>query len=180
MFWALLTSLSACCTASLKIFKGGKKRFRRGKAPLCHPSNTPMLAPDPSKTAVIAKMPTPTNVKALQEFLGMVQYLAKFLPHLSKITEPLRKLECKKAQWCWLPAHEEAIAKLKQMICEAPVLKYYDPSKQVSFQCDASERGLGYSLLQEGQPVAYGARGLTSTEQNYAQIEKEMLAIVEV
>ena len=43
MFWALLTSLSACCTASLKIFKGGKKRFRRGKAPLCHPSNMPML-----------------------------------------------------------------------------------------------------------------------------------------
>ena len=105
----------------------------------------------------------------------MVQYLAKFLPQMSKVTEPLRKLECKKALWCWL---DEAIAKLKQMICEAPVLKYFDPSKQVSLQCDASERGLGYSLLQEGQPVAYGARGLTSIEQNYAQIEKEMLAIV--
>ena len=41
-----------------------------------------------------------------------------------------------------------------------------------------SELGLGYSLLQEGQPVVYGARGLTSTELNYAQIEKEMLAII--
>ena len=48
----------------------------------------------------------------------------------------------------------------------------------MTLQCDASERGLGYSLLQEGQPIAYGARGLTSAEQNYAQIEKEMLAIV--
>ena len=44
-------------------------------------------------------------------------------------------------------------------------------------QCFNSERGLGYSYLQEGQPVAYGAQGLTPTEQNYAQIEK-MLSVV--
>ena len=43
------------------------------------------------------------------------------------------------------------------MICEAPVLKYFDPAKRVMLQCDASEQGLGYSLLQEGQPTAYGA-----------------------
>lgn len=123
-------------------------------------------------------MPTPTSVKSLQEFLGMVQYLAKFLPQLSNVTEPLRKLECKNTQWCWLPAHDEAIAKIKQMICEAPVLKYFDPAQPISLQCDASERGLGYSLLQKGQPIAYGARGLISAEQNYAQIEKEMLSII--
>ena len=59
------------------------------------------------------------------------------------------------------------------MICEAPVLKYFDPTTEVTLQCDASERGLGYSLLQKRQPVAYGARGLTSAEQNYAQIKKK-------
>jgi len=136
------------------------------------------LAPDPEKTKAIVNMPTPTNVKSLQEFLGMVQYLSKFLPQLSTITEPLRKLEYKNTQWCWLSAHDEAVAKLKQMICKAPVLRYFDPAKQVTLQCDASEHGLGYSLLQEGQTIAYGARGLTSAEQNYAQMEKEMLAIV--
>ena len=136
------------------------------------------LAPDPEKTAAIINMPNPTNVKSLQEFLGMVQYLAKFLPSLSEVTEPLRRLERKDALWCWLEAHDTAIAKLKRMICEAPVLQYFDSSKPVTLQCDASDSGLGYSLLQEGQPVAYGARGLTATEKNYAQIEKEMLAIV--
>lgn len=64
------------------------------------------------------------------------------------------------------------------MICEAPVLRYFDTSKSITLQCDASEGGLGFSLLQEGQPVAYGARGLTPAEKQYAQIEKEMLAIV--
>ena len=81
------------------------------------------LAPDPENTAAIANMPTPSNIKSLKEFLGMVQYLAKFLPGLSKVTEPLRKLECKGVEWCWLETHDTAIAKLKHMICEGPVLK---------------------------------------------------------
>ena len=45
-------------------------------------------------------------------------------------------------------------------------------------QCDASEKGLGASLLQDGKPLAYASRALTNTETNYAQIEKELLAIV--
>ena len=130
------------------------------------------LAPDPEKTAAIINMPNPTNVKSLQEFLGMVQYLAKFLPSLSEVTEPLRRLERKDALWCWLEAHDTAIAKLKRMICEAPVLQYFDFSKPVTLQCDASDSGLGYSLLQEGQPVAYGARGLTATEKTMHRLKK--------
>ena len=91
----------------------------------------------------------------------MVQYLAKFLPPLSTVTETLRKLQCYNTQWCWVPAHDdEAFVKLKLMICEAPLFKYFNPFKKVTLQCDASEHGLGYSLLQDGQPVAYGARGL--------------------
>lgn len=92
-------------------------------------------------------MPTTTNVKSLQEFLGIVQYLAKFFPQLLTVTEPLRKLQCKNTQWCWLPAHDEAFVKLKQMICEAPLLKYFDPSKQVTLQCDVLERDLGWDIL---------------------------------
>lgn len=58
------------------------------------------------------------------------------------------------------------------------MIRYFDTSKSITLQCDASEGGLGFSLLQEAQPVAYGAHGLTPAEKQYAQIEKEMLAIV--
>ena len=53
------------------------------------------------------------------------------------------------------------------------VLKYYDAREEVTLQCDASERGLGATLMQKGQPVAFASRTLSTTEQRYAQIKKE-------
>ena len=57
-------------------------------------------------------------------------------------------------------------------------LKFFDPNDKVEIQCDAFDRGLGACLMQDGQPIAYASRSMTETETNYAQIEKEMLAIV--
>ena len=51
-------------------------------------------------------------------------------------------------------------------------------AEDVTIQCDASQAGLGAALMQGGQPVAYASRALTDTETRYAQIEKELLAIV--
>ena len=59
-----------------------------------------------------------------------------------------------------------------------PILKYYDCNAEVTLQCDASEKGLGAVLLQNGQPVAFASKTLSPTERRYAQIEKECLAIL--
>ena len=59
-----------------------------------------------------------------------------------------------------------------------PVLRYYDVTKPVKIQSDASQRGPGAALIQERQPVAYSSRAMTSAECNYAQIEKELLSII--
>ena len=63
------------------------------------------------------------------------------------------------------------------MISCAPLLKYYDVVSETTIQCDASESGLGATLLQEGQPVAFASRSLSIVERQYAQIEKECLGI---
>ena len=115
------------------------------------------LAPDPNKVTAIMNMPTPTNVKSLQQLLGMVQYLSKFLPQLSTITEPLCQLGHRDTEWKWSTIHDSAVHKVKDLICKAPVLRYFDPAIELTLQCDASESGLGYALLQQGQPVAFGA-----------------------
>ena len=108
----------------------------------------------------------------------MVNYLSKFLPRLSTVTEPLRHLEDKDAEWHWNEVHDEATREVKRLITNHPVLRYYDVTKEVTLQCDAPQSGIGAALLQEGQPVAFTSRALTATERNYAQIEKELLAIV--
>ncbi|XP_053406305.1 uncharacterized protein LOC128559147 [Mercenaria mercenaria] len=92
--------------------------------------------------------------------------------------EPLRQLTRKDVVFNWTHEHDEAFDTIKQSVCNAPVLSYYDSKLETVIQCDSSESGLGATLLQEGQPVAYASRALTQTEQNYAQIEKELLAVV--
>ena len=140
------------------------------------------LKADPAKVEAILDMPPPTDVKGLkrflERFLGMVNYLAKFLPLLSDMTEPLRRLEDKDVDWCWLAQHQKAFTTVKEYSAKAPVLKYYDVNEEVTIQCDASETGLGAVLMQKGQPISFASRALTDTETRYAQIEKELLAIV--
>ena len=133
---------------------------------------------DPEKTRAVLEMPTPTDAKAVQRFIGFVTYLAKFLPKLSEVCEPLRRLLDKDTEWHWLAKHEDAVQEIKRLVSNTPVLRYYDVTKPVTVQSDASMNGLGCCLLQGGQPVAFASRALTQTEQNYAQIEKECLSIV--
>ena len=136
------------------------------------------LKPDPEKVKAILQMPTPKDQKDFQRFLGMVQYLAKFIPHLSEIASPLRELLKRENDWCWYEQHQKSYDEVKKACAEPPVLRYYDVSKNITLSVDASMSGLGAVCLQDGQPVAYASRALTDCQKRYAQIEKELLAIV--
>ena len=136
------------------------------------------LIPDPTKVEAIVNMPKPTEVKSLRRALGMVNYLAKFLPNLSSTSEILRQLARKDVEWHWEDGHEKAWNELMKSLTEAPVLAFFDPEKEVTIQCDASQGGLGAFLTQEGRPIHYASRAMTKAETNYAQVEKELLAIV--
>ena len=58
------------------------------------------------------------------------------------------------------------------------VLRYFDPSVETVIQTDASQKGLGAVLLQQGQPVCYASKALKDTEKNYSSIERETLGVV--
>ena len=127
------------------------------------------LKADADKVKAVEEMPSPTCKKELLSLLGFVNYLSKFLPRLAEVAQPLRNLTAKEASFLWSPQHELAFAEIKQLVVNHPVLKFYDHKVEATLQCDASDYGLG---------AAYASRTLSPIEKNYAQIEKECLAIV--
>ncbi|XP_048582128.1 uncharacterized protein K02A2.6-like [Nematostella vectensis] len=136
---------------------------------------------DPEKNKAIQDFPRPNTVKELQRFNGMVNQLAKFLPDLAKINEPLRQLLRKEQQWLWDQPQERAFQEIKKKLTSTEVLEHYDPGKRSIVAADACQDGLGAVLMQiddlgNRRPIAYASRSLTDAEKRYAVIEKEALA----
>ena len=112
----------------------------------------------------------------------MVTYQGKFISNLSEITNPLRQLLEPNVQWHWSNHHDAILEQVKRSRTESPTLKYYNPKLQTKISVDASKSGLVPVIMQKQDdawaPVAYASRALSKSEQNYAQMEKEKLAIL--
>ena len=121
------------------------------------------VKPDQSKVDAILNMPAPNDKQGVQRLLGMVNYLTKFIPGTAEINTPLRELLKKNVPWHWTEKHQSAFDKIKEILSTSQVLRFYDVAKPVVLQTDASKRGLGAALLQEGFPVAYASRTMTAT-----------------
>ena len=133
---------------------------------------------DPGKVESISNMDPSTSFNDLQTFQGMVQFLSRFIPNLASVVAVLWDLSKSSSEFQWNPKHQEAIAEIKRMITSPGSLQYFDASKSVTIQVDASTRSLGATLLQDKGPVEYRSKLLTETEKRYSNIEREMLGIV--
>ena len=137
------------------------------------------IRPDPKKLETIKNMPILEDKQAVQRLLGMVNFIAKFSPNVSVATEPLHELIKKDTIFQWTDHHTECFKNLKELLTSNDkLLKYYDVAKPVFVQVDSSKSGLGAALYQEHCPVAFASKALSETQQWYAQIEKECLAIL--
>ncbi|GFO47264.1 Pol polyprotein [Plakobranchus ocellatus] len=112
------------------------------------------ISTDPKKVEAIVRMPSPTNTIEVRRIMGVIQYLARYIPNLTNIMQPLQK----DVPFIWSDSQEKTFQATKQVIIDSPTLTIYDPAKELVLENDASEYGVGSVLLQ-----------------NYAQIEKELL-----
>ena len=112
----------------------------------------------------------------------MINYVAKFIPNSSQITQPLRVLLEKGVEFFIDTPQLQAIEQLKKLVTSTPVLQFFNPNNPIRLRTDASSYGLGAMIEQEfngeWKPIGYSSRSLTSCEKQYAQIEKEMLSIM--
>ena len=126
------------------------------------------VQPYVEKVIAIQEMPQPSSIKELQRFLGMVTYLARWIPDLSSVAAPLRILLNKNIQWMWDVQQEQAWLKLKNMLMSKPVLQFYDVNRQTKISSDSNKDGHGAVLLQlHGEvwkPVLYASRAMTEAE----------------
>ncbi|MCG8432166.1 MAG: reverse transcriptase family protein, partial [Candidatus Omnitrophica bacterium] len=59
------------------------------------------LRPDPNKVSVIRNWPRPTNKEELQQFLGTINFLAKYIEQLAHVRRPLQELLRQDSEWLW-------------------------------------------------------------------------------
>ena len=141
------------------------------------------LMTDPKKVADIINLQPPENASEVRSLLGMTNFLSRFIPSYSTLTEPLRVLTHKNAVWKWSRDQQRALDEIKSTLSNSQCLSYFDESLETTIYTDASPVGLGAILTQKDpardniRVVAYGSRSLTPVEQRYSQTEREALAI---
>ena len=140
------------------------------------------IKPDPAKTAAVHSFPTPTCVRDLQSFLGLVNYYRRFVRQMSTIAGPLYALLKKDVTFGWGEVEQTAFDQLKQALTSPPLMLLPNFDRDFVLHTDASATGIGAVLSQlddDGteHPVYYASKTLSSSERHYSTTARECLAV---
>lgn len=135
------------------------------------------------KVAAIKSFRRPSSPEEVRSFLGLVNFVAKFIPNVATLTEPLRQLTKSDVPFEWQQQHTKAFNDLRDSMTKPVILGYYDPKDRTQVIADASPVGLGAVLVQhntngQSRIISFAHKSLTDTEKRYAHTEKEAYALV--
>ena len=138
---------------------------------------------DLAKIYAIISWQSPSNLKDVQGFLSFANFYCRFIRGFSRLVRPLVALTHKGAMFKWSPACETAFQNLKVAFTSAPILRHFDPSREVFIETDASDFVSSGILSQKDNigilyPVAFMSRKHTKAKCNYEIYNKELLAII--
>ncbi|GBL80157.1 Transposon Ty3-I Gag-Pol polyprotein [Araneus ventricosus] len=130
------------------------------------------IKPDPDPIKAIVKMTTPKSKTEVRGLLGMINFLSKFIPNVSKVTAPLREIIHENVEFNWGKEQEMSFENIKELLIKIPILKAFSANDEIVIQCDSSKDGLGSCLIQKGQPVLFVSRSLTKSEKIMHELRK--------
>ena len=133
----------------------------------------------------IVSFPTPTRIKELQRFMGMINYYRQYIPDLSTIAEPLHMLMRKSSTWNWDVKCQEAFQTLCRRLAHEPVVLAHPKWDSPFFvEADASSVGVAAVLSQEDprtgilRPISYFSTTLNGSQRRYSAGQREAWALV--
>jgi len=112
---------------------------------------------DPKKIEAVVDWERPTNVHEIRSFLGLAGYYRRFVEGFSKLFGPLTALTKKNARYEWTDECECSFQELKQRLVTTPILTLPSGSGGFVIYSDASRKGLGCVLMQNGKVIAYAS-----------------------
>jgi hypothetical protein len=137
---------------------------------------------DPAKIQVILDIPTPTNQKEVQSFLGHAGYYKRFIKKNSKLASPLFFLLTKDVDFHWTDTYELSFTDMKHKLSTAPILRGPNWALTFHISSDASDTAIGAILGQQEDKKPYAiyyiSKNMAPVELNYIVIEREFLAVV--
>ena len=135
-----------------------------------------------AKIELISKLPSPTNVKTVRQFLGHAIFYRRFIKDFSKIAKPLYKMLEKDAKFAWDKDCQKSFEELRSHLTTAPIVRAPNWLLPFEVMCDASDLAIVAVLGQRegGKPyvVYYASKTLNEAQRNYTTTEKELLAVV--
>ena len=135
------------------------------------------ISADKNRFETLRKAPRPETPDQLRSFLGFAQYYAKFVPNFMDLAGPLFEAIVDNHKLNWTNDLRRTYDHLLQALLDGKVLRSFQINAPTELIVDASEYAIGAVLEQRGHPVICISRKLTKSEKNYAQIQKEALAI---
>jgi hypothetical protein len=133
------------------------------------------LVVDPKKIKAIIEWERPTSVQEICSFLDLAGYYRRFIVGFSALSGPLTTLTRKNAPYVWSDKCEESF---QAKVVSALVLTLPMESVGYVVYTDASRKGLGCVLMQQGKVVAYASRQLKDHKKNYPTHDLELVAVV--
>ena len=136
------------------------------------------ISVDPAKIEAIMKWKTPNNASEIRSFLGLAGYYRRFIKDFAAIASPMTKLTKKGVKFEWTQECENSFQELKKRLTSAPVLVLPSGTEGFQVYTDASRKGLGCVLMQQGKVIAYASRQLKDHEMNYPTHDLELAAVI--